>query len=157
MMDATLQKRKGYLVLGGIGAFLSAGYLGLAFDLPFGQIEQPGAAVFPVICGVLLLVGSLATVWEGWRMAPSEQVRMPAGADLKRLLSLVGLLLAYFLVLPWLGQLASSILFCFALMRVLSSLSVPRMAIYSVMIGGILYAVFVHLLKVPMPHGALFG
>jgi putative tricarboxylic transport membrane protein len=153
---SSLQKRKGYLVIGGIGLFFAAGYLGLSFQLPFGQLEQPGAAVFPLIAGVLLLLGSLATMWEGWKMEKAEQVDFPAGADLKRLLSLIGLLLGYFLALPWLGQLIGSMLFCVLLMRVLSGLAWPRIVLYSAVMTGALYAVFIYLLKVPMPRGALF-
>lgn len=153
---SSLQKRKGYLVIGGIGLFFAAGYLGMSFQLPFGQLEQPGAAVFPLIAGVLLLLGSLATMWEGWKMEQAEQVDFPAGADLKRLLSLIGLLLGYFLALPWLGQLVCSMLFCVLLMRVLSSLAWSRIVLYSTVMTGALYAVFIYLLKVPMPRGALF-
>lgn len=156
MTGASVQKRKGYLVLGGIGAFVAAGYLGMALQLPFGDMTQPGAAVFPVMCGALLLLGSVATIWEGWRMAPQEQVLMPVGADMKRLLSLVALLLVYFVALPWIGQLLASGLFCFALMRVLSPLPASRVAVYSAVISGTLYALFVYLLKVPMPRGDLF-
>lgn len=157
MTGASFQKRKGYLAIGGIGAFLAAGYLGMSLQLPFGQLEQPGAAVFPLIAGALLLLGSLATLWEGWKMEKAEQVDVPAGADLARLLGLIGLLLGYFVLLPWLGQLISSMLFCAVLMRMLSALAWPRIVLYSAMITGMLYAVFIYLLKVPLPHGVLFG
>jgi putative tricarboxylic transport membrane protein len=157
MTGNSVQKRTGYLAIGGFGIFLSAAYLGMAADLPFGEVAQPGAAVFPIISGVLLLIGSLAALWEGWKMAPGERADIPAGKDRKRLLALIGLLLAYFVCLPWLGQLVVSTLFCWALMRLLSNqLSWLRSAVYSAIIGFTLYAVFVHLLKVPMPRGALF-
>ena len=74
-----------------------------------------------------------------------------------RLLSLIGLLLGYLILLPWVGQLISSTLFCAALMRVLSDLAWPRIAVYSVIITGTLYAAFIYLLKVPLPRGVLFG
>ncbi|HEY9281013.1 MAG TPA: tripartite tricarboxylate transporter TctB family protein [Eoetvoesiella sp.] len=157
MTVVSCQKRKGYLALGGIGAFFAAGYLGLSLQLPAGQLDQPGAAVFPVIAGILLLLASLAAMWEGWKMEHTEKTTFPKGADLIRLLSLIALLLGYFLILPWLGQLISSTLFCIALMRVLSTLSWPRIAAYSLIMAGALYAVFIYLLKVPMPYGALFA
>ncbi|PVE22201.1 hypothetical protein DC522_22615 [Microvirga sp. KLBC 81] len=157
MMSASLQKRKGYLTIGGIGTFLATGYLGMALQLPLGQLEQPGAAVFPLIAGALFLLGSLATLWEGWMMDPAERIAVPAGMNLVRLLSLVGLLLGYFIVLPWAGQLISSAVFCALLMRVLSNLPWPRIAVYSVMITGALYVVFIYLLKVPLPRGMLFS
>lgn len=157
MTGNSVQKRAGYLSIGGVGVFLSAAYLGMAADLPFGEVAQPGAAVFPIISGVLLLTGSLAALWEGWKMVPGERVDFPAGEDRKRLLGLISLLLAYFVCVPWLGQLVASTLFCWALMRLLSNhLSWWRSAAYSAIIGCSLYTVFVSLLKVPMPRGALF-
>jgi putative tricarboxylic transport membrane protein len=153
MKKAAFQKRKGYLVMGGGGLFAAAVYLGLAFRLPFGEMDQPGAAIFPVVVGVILMVASLATMWEGWRLDRDEQVDVPAGADLRRLLSLIGSLLGYFLTLPWLGQIISSILFCTLLMRVLTDLGWTRIVAYSLMISISLYSVFVMLLKVPMPRG----
>ncbi|HEX7128169.1 MAG TPA: tripartite tricarboxylate transporter TctB family protein [Thermodesulfobacteriota bacterium] len=136
---------------------LAAAYLGMALQMPFGRLSQPGAAVFPLIVGGLLVVGSLATIWEGWKTGPAERVEFPAGADRARLLGVVGLLLGYFVALPWLGQLLSSTLFCILLMRLLSSLAWPRVALYSILITGTLYAVFIHLLGVPMPRGVLAG
>ena len=68
-------------------------------------------------------------------MDRDEQVDLPAGADLRRLLSLIGLLLGYFLALPWLGQIISSMLFCALLMRVLSDLGWTRIVAYSLVIS----------------------
>ena len=157
MTGAPFQKRKGYLAIGGIGVFIAAGYLGMSLNLPVGQLTQPGAAVFPLMIGALLLFASLATVWEGWKTEPAEQVEFPTGADLGRLLSVVGLLLGYFVMLPWLGQLVSSTLFCVLLMRTLSGLPWLRVIIYSAVISGVLYFVFISVLKVPMPRGVLFS
>ena len=153
MKTAAFQKRKGYLVMGGGGLLTAAVYLGLSFRLPFGEMDQPGAAIFPVLVGIVLVVASLTTLWEGWRMDRAEEVDLPGGADIRRLLILIGLLLGYFLALPWLGQIVSSLLFCMLLIRVLSHLGWTRIVAYSLTISISLYAVFVILLKVPMPRG----
>ena len=153
MTGAPFQKRKGYLAIGGIGVFIAAGYLGMSLNLPVGQLTQPGAAVFPLMIGALLLFASLATVWEGWKTEPAEQVEFPTGADLGRLLSVVGLLLGYFVMLPWLGQLVSSTIFCILLMRGLSGLSWLRVVVYSFVIWGALYAVFVSCSRCRCPAG----
>lgn len=149
-------KRMGYLLMGAAGLVVAAGYLGLSVQLPFGQMDQPGAAIFPVVTGVLLVLASLVTLWEGWRTARAEQVAFPAGADRRRLLGLIALLLGYVLALPWLGQIVTSSLFCIVLMRILSPLSLPRIVVYALLMSGTLYGVFVFLLKVPMPRGVLF-
>lgn len=153
MQATSLQKRKGYLVIGAGGLILSAGYLGMAVQLPFGEIARPGASVFPIMVGVMLALTSLATVWEGWRTNIGEQVEFPAGQDRKRLLTLIGALFLYILVLPWLGQILASTLFLILLMRVLSEVGWPRVIAYSLVISISLYVVFVRLLKVPMPRG----
>jgi len=155
-VTAAVQKRKGYLAIGGLGTFFAAGYLGLSFQLPLGQMRQPGAALFPLMAGVLLLAGSLAAIREGWKMDRTDAAQFPVGADLARLLAVVALLLGYFVLLPWLGQLASSTLFCVLLMRTLSSLSWPRLILYSVIMTGTLYVAFIYVLKVPMPRGPFF-
>jgi putative tricarboxylic transport membrane protein len=155
-VTGAVRKRKGYLAIGGIGLFFAAGYLGMSLQLPFGQMQQPGAALFPLMAGSLLLAGSLAALWEGWKTEGTEKVEFPVGADLARLLTVIGLLLGYLVSLPWLGQLVSSTLFCVLLMRTLSGLPWPRIMLYSVLITGPLYLAFIYLLKVPMPRGALF-
>lgn len=155
-MEATsLQKRKGYLIIGAGGLLFSAGYLGMATQLPFGEIARPGAGVFPILVGAMLAFTSLATLWEGWHTNIGERVELPAGQDRKRLLALIGSLLLYILVLPWLGQILSSTLFLMLLMRVLSEVGWPRVIAYSLAISTSLYAVFVLLLNVPMPRGIL--
>lgn len=156
MSGASLEKRKAYLAVGGAGVFFAAGYLGLSVQLPLGQLARPGAAIYPILAGSLLLVGSVAALIEGWKLKRDERIDVPTGPDLWRLLGLVGVLLAYFLVLPWLGQLLSSTLFCIVLMRILSDLSWPGIVLRSVAITVPAYFVFIHLIKVPMPRGVLF-
>ena len=155
MKSASLQKRNAYLVIGGGGLLLAAGYLGMAFQLPLGRLDQPGAAVFPIIVGATLIVASLATMWEGWKIDRAERAEFPAGADRKRLLGLLGLLLSYFLVLPWVGQFIGSTLFCILLMRLLSDLGWARIVAYSLALAIALHVAFVILLKVPMPRSPL--
>lgn len=155
MQATSIQKRKGYLAVGAAGLLFSAGYLGMATQLAFGEIARPGAGVFPMVVGAMLAFTSLATLWEGWRTNTGERVELPAGQDRQRLLALIGSLLLYILVLPWLGQILASTLFLILLMRVLSEVSWPRVIAYSLAISLSLYGVFVLLLNVPMPRGIL--
>lgn len=148
--------RTAHLAFGGLGLLLAVGYLGLSLKLPFGALDQPGAAVFPIVVGGVLILASLVTLWQGWHFDKSVLVELPVGADRKRVLSLIGLLVGYFAALPWLGQIISSTLFLVLLIRVLSELSWPRIVLCSLAMSLVLYAVFVLLLKVPMPHGTLF-
>lgn len=156
MKTNAFDKRTAYLVFGGAGLVIAAAYLGLSVRLPFGQLDRPGAAVFPVVVGCIFAVASLATIWEGWRMERSNPIDLPAGADRWRLLGLIGLLFGFFLVLPWLGQIVSGAIFSLLLMRLLSNLGWVRIAVYAVVLSVAVDLVFANLLRVPLPHG-IFG
>lgn len=155
MNVSRIQKRKGYLAVGAAGLLLSAAYLGASVRLPIGELARPGAGVFPLLVGVLLVIGSLSTLWEGLRTSTAEQVELPAGRDRLRLLVLLAALFVYIIALPWLGQLIASALFLILLMRVLSDVAWPRVIVYSLIISATLYFIFVRLLNVPMPRGIL--
>ena len=115
MQSIHWSRSKGYIVVGAIGICLSVLYLAVSFQMPMGRLRQPGAGVFPVISGFLLLLGSVSALWEGLKTRKSESVELPAGSDLRRLLVLVGGILGYLVLLPILGQLISSTIFCFVL------------------------------------------
>jgi hypothetical protein len=61
-------KRIGYFVTGSIGLVLSAVYLLLSRDYPFGSLSEPGARVWPTVVGLMLIGASLFVLWEAWRM-----------------------------------------------------------------------------------------
>jgi putative tricarboxylic transport membrane protein len=153
MQSVNWSRSKGYIVVGAIGICLSVLYLALSFQMPMGRVRQPGAGVFPVISGFLLLLGSVSALWEGMKQRNSEKVELPAGSDLLRLLAVLGGVLGYLILLPVLGQLISSTLFCFVLIRALSSLSIWRVMLYAVLMAGAAYLLFVRILMLPMPGG----
>lgn len=157
-----MDKGRGYLAIGGSGLLLAAGYLWLAFKLPFGQLDRPGAAVFPVAVGCIFAFASLAAMWEGWHMDRAERVDVPTGVPLLRIAGMIGGLLAYIVLLPWLGQLLASFIFCVALMYVLSGMpgspdriSSTRILLAGAIIAASVYGIFIYLIKVPMPLGIL--
>ena len=155
MKTTAFQKSKACLVLGGIGLVLAVGYLWMSFKLPFGRLDQLGAALFPVVVGVVWVAASLITLWEGWQMNRTEHIEMPGGSDRNRLLATIGLLLGYFLLLPLTGQIVTSTLFCLLLFRVLSKISWTRVVVYSLAMSVALNVVFIFAFKIPMPRGML--
>lgn len=154
-MGGSLQKRRAYLATGALGVALSAGYLLMAWRLPMGRIDQPGAGVFPIVVGVLLLLASLSVLREGMKLPPEAAVEVPARADRNRVLRLFGLILGYIVLLPWTGQLIGSLVFCLLLIRLLSATGWILAAIQATVISIALYCVFVLLLQVQMPSGIL--
>ncbi|MDN3987742.1 tripartite tricarboxylate transporter TctB family protein [Zwartia vadi] len=156
MQSVKWSRSKGYIAVGAIGVGLSVLYLALSFQMPMGRVRQPGAGVFPVISGFLLLLGSVSAIWEGFKLRKSEEIELPAGSDLYRLLTVLGGILGYLILLPILGQLVSSTIFCFVLIRALSSLPYWRVILYAIIMAGLAYLLFVRLLMLPMPVG-IFG
>lgn len=153
MQSVQWSRGKGYIVVGAVGICLAVLYLALSFQMPMGKVRQPGAGVFPVISGFLLLLGSVSALWEGLKIRKSESVELPAGSDLLRLLVVLGGILAYLVLLPILGQLISSSIFCFLLIRALSTLNIWRVALYALLMAGTAYLLFVRFLMLPMPAG----
>jgi len=138
------------------GILLSAGYLHKTLELPMGEMDQPGAGVFPLLIAGILFVASISALWEGWQCrATAGPLDLPQGEDRVRLLKLVALLLVYFLAIPWLGFLVSSVLFCILLIRLLSDLSWQRSTAYAAIMTAVVYLIFIAILKVPMPPGIL--
>ena len=148
-------KRLGYFVTGAVGLVLSTVYLLLSREYAFGTMDQPGARVWPTVVGLMLVVSSLFVLWEAWRMAPSERFELPAGAGAWRVAIMIVLLVGYFFSMEYLGQFLSSLAFCVLFMRLVSPLSWPRILAVSLAIALALQAIFVMLLKIPMPKGFL--
>jgi putative tricarboxylic transport membrane protein len=152
-----VQKRKAYLVVGFAGILLSVAYLAMGAKLPFGQMDQPGAGVFPMVVGVIMLFSSAAAVLEGWRMDPSLAIELPVGVDRQRVVGVTGFVLGYFLLLPWVGHLLASVLFFILTIRLLSDYGWPRILITSALLSGALYLIFVRLLQVALPAGEIWS
>jgi putative tricarboxylic transport membrane protein len=155
---STVQVSRGnsYVIVGIVGIILSTIYLGLALELPMGRMRQPGPGVFPLIAGGFTLLGSIATLLEGRKNKSGDSYELPMGDDLKRLLKVMLSLVGYLILLPIVGQLISSALFSFVVMRTLSTLSNVRLVVYSALLAGIGYWMFVVFFKLPLPSGTLF-
>lgn len=151
-----ISRSMGYIGAGIVGILLSSGYLHMTLELPMGEMDQPGAGVFPLLVAGILFVASVSALWEGWqRRENSPALDLPEGSDRTRLLKMIGLLLIYFLAIPWAGFSLSSILFCTLLIRLLSTLGWKRCLLYSFLMTAVIHLIFITILKVPMPAGVL--
>ncbi|MES1147964.1 MAG: tripartite tricarboxylate transporter TctB family protein [Bradyrhizobium guangdongense] len=145
----------------GLLALLLAGTYG--FDtwqtLSFGRWHKPGAAIFPMAVAALMALSAISVLLERHRGADDPMpaaFALPAGADLRRLLSVLAAFAVYFLVMPLLGNMIASALFLLASMWLLSddpNRSIVRLAIYAIVTAVIFEWFFVRLLKVQMPAG----
>lgn len=155
MKTISIEKRSTYLASGTLGLIVSAVYIALTSKLPFGTMDRPGAAVFPFFVSIAMIFGSLATLWEGFRMDRLQKIELPFAEDLYRVLALVALLAGYAAVLQWLGQLLAGFVFSAVLMRVLSRTAWWRIVIYSFVLSAVIDLLFVRFLSVPLPKGMI--
>src|SRR5690554_3069514 len=148
MKTVQVNKSKGYIVFGIFGIIFSATYLGLSFDLSMGTLRKPGPGVFPVMAGLFTLIGSIGAVIEGLRSTSQEKIEFPRGEDLSRLLKIIVSLVLYLILLPIIGQIGSTAIFSYMVMKTLSDAhSNIRLIIYSVAISLITYWMFVVIFK----------
>jgi hypothetical protein len=127
--------------------------------LSMGRWHKPGAAIFPIAVGALLAISAISVLLEKHRGAGDPvpaTFSLPAGADLHRLLWVLGAFALYFLAMPVVGNMIASALFLLAAMWLLSDdpdKSVARLAIYAGVAALVFEFFFVRLLKVQMPAG----
>jgi putative tricarboxylic transport membrane protein len=130
---------------------LGAGYLALGTRLPLGSLEQPGAAFFPLVTGMLILTAGLAVAAELLRPGAARPA-LP-GVALRRVGATTAALVGFALALPLAGYLPS----IFGLLVVV--LRVFGLERWSVTLGlalaltAVSWYGFASLLGVPLPRG----
>jgi tripartite tricarboxylate transporter TctB family protein len=149
-------------VVGVLALLLAAVYAVDAWQtLSMGRWHKPGAAIFPIAVGLLLAISAISVLLErhgGTDDPVPATFSLPLGADLRRLLAVMGAFAIYFLAMPLLGNLIASALFLLATMWLLSDnpdKSIARLSLYAVAMALMFEVFFVRLLKVQMPAGML--
>ena len=151
--------RRGRLIAGLIGLLLSLGYgLNAWITLPMGKMSQPGAAVFPLMVAVLMVVSSLVILFEDMRSLDSGEgpLGLPSGASLHRLLGAIASVVGYVVVAYLVGHLIGSFLLSVALVYLIKPGSWVRTVVIGLAISLSAYGVFGWMLGVPMPKGVLW-
>lgn len=148
-------------VLAVLGLIVSVVIFVVTRAYPYAPIEIGGApGLYPRVLAVFLAVLSLAVFVEGW-LHPVP-VRFPTGANLARLLGLIGLLALAPFLFEWLGFRIMGIVVTLGTMLLLSdwrSLDARRLAVLVVTAVGAtlaLYFIFESVARVPLPRGRIF-
>ena len=129
-------------------------YLTLALRLPFGAAARPGAGFYPVIVAVFALVVALAGTASAFRGVPgaaTEAVELDAAPRRRVVISVVALV-AFCLVLPWVGYPAAAFAFVTVLLRYLGGRWTTALLTGALSAAGS-YGLFAMLLDVPLPRG----
>jgi putative tricarboxylic transport membrane protein len=130
----------------------AAAYLILALRLPFGAAERPGAGFYPVIVAVFAIVVALAATASAFRSAPSAAVVELDAASRRRVVITVLALVAFCLVLPWVGYPAAAFAFVAVVLRSLGARWTTALLTGALSSAGS-YGLFAILLDVPLPRG----
>jgi hypothetical protein len=130
-------------------------YLTLALRLPFGAAERPGAGFYPVIVAVFALVVALAATASAFRGVPGADGAAAAKLDAasrRRVVISVVALVAFCLVLPWVGYPLSAFAFVAVVLRYLGA-RWPTALLTGALSAAASYGLFATLLDVPLPRG----
>lgn len=131
-------------------------YLSQALALPFGTPARPGAAFFPVAVAVVACVVGLVATARAFLAVPvarTPRVAEPGDAEARgRVISTVVVLVAFCLLLPWVGYPVAAFGFVVALLQRLGGGWRAAVATAAVSAAGSYY-LFAVLLDVPLPRG----
>jgi putative tricarboxylic transport membrane protein len=130
-------------------------YFTLALRLPFGAAERPGAGFYPVIVAVFALVVALAATASAFRGAPGAEDEATATLDAasrRRVVISVVALVAFCLVLPWVGYPVAAFAFVAVVLRYLGA-RWPTALLTGALSSAGSYGLFAVLLDVPLPRG----
>ena len=132
----------------------SGAYLAAALAFPFGDVAKPGPGFFPVGVGVFLCLVAAASMIGRRRGAPAGAgvASLPRDARARVSATILGLV-AFCLLLPWVGYPVCAFLFIALLLRRLGGARWPGVVITAVLGALVSYYVFGVLLGVPFSAG----
>lgn len=111
-----------------------------------------GDDTLPLITGVALTVLGILVAAVG---PPAARIRLPSGSRGARMLSVAGLVLAYWLVVPYVGYTASTALVSLGLYRAMGGYRWPVATVLAGLTTGLLFVMFRVWLLQPLPSGWL--
>lgn len=150
-------KRKGRLVVGGLGLLLGLWFTWYTWaNVDMGTQERPGAGAFPLIIGIAMIAVSVLTLVEAWLTDQvTGDMHLPRGKPLRTVLLMVAALIVFVALYQTLGQYIASSLFMIVSLQLLGSRSLVRNVLYGTAIGVAISAFFIELLGVRLPAGLL--
>lgn len=138
-------------VLAAAGAYLSQ-----AWALPYGTAARPGPGFFPTIVAVFACAVGLVMTAQAFRAPAAAGARGAPAADdevrRRRVVSTVVVLVAFCLLLPWVGYAPVAFGFVAVLLRRLGSGWRPAL-VTGALSAVASYYLFAVLLDVPLPRG----
>lgn len=136
-----------------LGIFVAIG----AYQLPKSKMPGDiGPAAFPYITAGLLIICGLGLLITGREKSPAAYTK----AQFIRLVTVIGVVLAYIVGLHLIGFIIPTLAEAFALCTMFAKgkteLALWKRLLFAALVTGILYVSFEVLLKMPLPAGILF-
>jgi putative tricarboxylic transport membrane protein len=134
----------------------AGGYLTQALALPYGNAARPGAGFFPTLVALFACAVAVVMTAQSFRTATAVGERSALAPDLAasrgRVVSTVVVLIAFCLLLPWVGYPVVAFGFVAVLLRRLGSGWRAALVAAAVSAAGS-HFVFAVVLDVPLPRG----
>ncbi len=130
-------------------------YLTLAVALPYGTTARPGPGFFPTLVGIFGCVVGVTMSARAFRApvrAPTAREPLRDAAARRRALSTVVVLVAFCLLMPWIGYPLVAFGFVTVLLQRLGS-AWRAAAVIGAVTAAVSFYVFGVLLDVPLPSG----
>ncbi len=161
MTDAPTRWKNANTALAVVGLLVSVTIFVVTRTYPYAPLEIGGSPGFyPRVLAVFLALLSIAVFVEGW--IRRVRVAFPRGANLVRLLGLMGLLTLTPLMFEWLGFRIMGIIVALGTMLLLSdwrrldARTLVVIALTAVAATFALYFIFESIARVPLPRGRIF-
>ncbi|KQL43542.1 hypothetical protein AN963_29290 [Brevibacillus choshinensis] len=124
-----------------------------SFSYAYSSEVGPGPGFFPIWLSGALLVLAVIYIISSMRSESSDKVTFPSGKSLKSVLFLLCSMILFVALLPYLGFIACSTLFLFALLYKAYKWYINLLT--SAGVSVLLYVVFAIVLEVQLPVSAL--
>lgn len=141
-----------FLILAGAVGFLMKDYPTSDISQGFGPAFYP--TILLVILLILLVILLIQTVMN--KGLENDKSQLPEWKQLKRPVLILGCMILYAILMPYLGFIITGILYLFITMRILKA-DLIRSIIVSVAMIVIVYLLFRYAFKVPLPMGMILG
>ncbi len=147
--------RKAVLTTGILWAVVGVTYLIKAFQLDMGTLDKPGAGVYPVFVGFLLMVAAIGTIAGAIGRPPAGTIAWPKGIGLGRILGIAAVIFFYAFALEFLGYLVCGSVVLLVCLHVMGMRSWAAKIGLTVSVMALSFFLFDTLLRVPLPEGIL--
>jgi Tripartite tricarboxylate transporter TctB family. len=148
--------KKGNYIAAALFAALAGYVIWECSGFPPSKGGVPGPGIFPIIIAIIMLMASISLIMTTLRMRPEEDKPLNlASVGNKRVYLTMIVMIAYLLILPEVGFVATSAILMFALVQWFGRYSFIKCALWSLGIPCIIYFVFSEVLLVPFRFGFL--